>query len=334
MQIGLFHQMWATSNIEDREFFAQTIADVQLAETLGFESCSFGEHHFIRERPFYGRLPVPELFIASLAGETTRIKLGTAIKILTLESPLRFAESVSLLDLLTNGRVMFGLGHGSPADMEHTGFSQEEKHQIFRQQLLEVLDYLSPQRQGSQITPLPRQGLGKLFWLGVRDRETIVLAAKLGLNLLVGQGEGAAAQNIYSDIYRQAGGTGALRGFRLVYVAQTDAEAQKTVASSAEIFFSVREKLPAYIEAQRQGRIPVGPPKDLADMLKRINYIVGSPATVAAQLNEYVAATQIDRLGIKIHLPGLANEHIRQTMKLFAQEVAPKVQLSKQPQAA
>lgn len=90
MQIGLFHQMWATSNIEDREFFAQTIADVQLAETLGFESCSFGEHHFIRERPFYGRLPVPEVFIARLAGETTRIKLGTAIKILTLESPLRF----------------------------------------------------------------------------------------------------------------------------------------------------------------------------------------------------------------------------------------------------
>ncbi|MEH2403319.1 hypothetical protein [Nostoc sp.] len=48
MQIGLFHQMWATPNIEDREFFAQMIADVQLAETLGFESCSFGEHHFRR----------------------------------------------------------------------------------------------------------------------------------------------------------------------------------------------------------------------------------------------------------------------------------------------
>ncbi|MEH2013969.1 hypothetical protein [Nostoc sp.] len=69
-------------------------------------------------------------------------------------------------------------------------------------------------------------------------------------------------------------------------------------------------------------------------MLKRINYVVGSPATVAAQLNEYVAATQVDRLGIKIHLPGLANEHVRQTMKLFAQEVAPKVELSKQAEAA
>ncbi|MEH2396477.1 hypothetical protein [Nostoc sp.] len=67
-------------------------------------------------------------------------------------------------------------------------------------------------------------------------------------------------------------------------------------------------------------------------MLKRINYVVGSPATVAAQLNEYVAATQVDRLGIKIHLPGLANEHVRQTMKLFAH--APKVELSKQAQAA
>jgi alkanesulfonate monooxygenase SsuD/methylene tetrahydromethanopterin reductase-like flavin-dependent oxidoreductase (luciferase family) len=47
MDIGLFHQMWASPGIADKEFFAQTVADVQLAETLGFESCSFGEHHFV-----------------------------------------------------------------------------------------------------------------------------------------------------------------------------------------------------------------------------------------------------------------------------------------------
>ncbi|BAY34478.1 Luciferase-like protein, subgroup [Nostoc carneum NIES-2107] len=333
MTIGLFHQMWASSKVEDREFFAQTIADVQLAETLGFDSCSFGEHHFVREQAFYGRLPVPEVFIARLAAETTKIKLGTAIKILTLENPLRFAEVVSLLDLLSGGRVIFGLGHGSAGDTKHKNFQQTEKYQLFRQQLIEVLDYLSPQHQGDQITPPPRTGLEQLFWLGVRDRDTIVLAAQRGLNLLVGQGEGATAQNIYSDIYRQAGGTGAVRGFRLVYVGETDAEAQQTVAQAAEVFFSVREKLPIYIEAQRQGRIPPGPPKDLADMLSRINYIVGSPATVAAKLNEYIVDTKVDRLGVKIHLPGLPHEVVQRTMKLFAQEVTPKVQHSQPTEA-
>ena len=217
--------------------------------------------------------------------------------------------------------------------MEHTGLSQADKHQLFRASLIEVLNYLLPDRQGVKITPPPREGLEKLLWLGVRDRDTIVLAAQLGLNLLVGQAEGATAQNIHSDIYREAGGTGAVRGFRLVYVGETDAEAQATVAQAVQVYFSVREKLPTYIDAQRQGRIPPGPPKDLPDLLGRINYIVGSPATVAQQLNEYVSATQIDLLGVKIHLPGLANEVVRRSMKLFAQEVAPNVQLWRRPEA-
>ena len=69
MDIGLFHQMWASPGIADKEFFAQTVADVQLTETLGFESCSFREHHFVRAKAFYGRLSVPEVFIAKLAAE-------------------------------------------------------------------------------------------------------------------------------------------------------------------------------------------------------------------------------------------------------------------------
>ena len=72
------------------------------------------------------------------------------------------------------------------------------------------------------------------------------------------------------------------------------------------------------IDAQRLGRIPPGPPKDFPDLLGRINYIVGSPATVAQQLNHYIAATQVDSIGVKIHLPGLPNEVIRRSMKLFA----------------
>lgn len=76
-----------------------------------------------------------------------------------------------------------------------------------------------------------------------------------------------------------------------------------------------------------------GSPKDLPDLLSRINYIVGSPSTVAKQLNQYIAQTEVDRLGVKMHLAGLPNEDVRRSMRLFAQEVAPKVQLLRQLEA-
>jgi hypothetical protein len=78
--VGILHQMWAVPSISDRQCISDADEDVRLAEALGYESFWFGEHHFNREKAFFGRLPVPELLIARLSANTRRIRLGTGVK--------------------------------------------------------------------------------------------------------------------------------------------------------------------------------------------------------------------------------------------------------------
>src|SRR4030095_4328625 len=80
-----------------------------LAEQLGYDSTWVGEEHFYS----FGICPSPQLFLTALARETTRMRLGTAISLLPFENPLRKAEDFAMLDILSNGRLNFGVGRGA-----------------------------------------------------------------------------------------------------------------------------------------------------------------------------------------------------------------------------
>ena len=164
---GIIDQMWAAPAVSTEDYLKQTIADVQLCDELGYDSYWFGEHHFLKEGSFYGRIPIPELLIARLASETRRIRLGTGVKILPLESALHFAETVSLLDLLTDGRAVFGVGQGSGLNIEFTGIDEETKHQIYVERFREVLRYLDGDTSGGlhPLSPTPRRPLAALLWV-------------------------------------------------------------------------------------------------------------------------------------------------------------------------
>jgi len=204
MKLGLFHQMWAHAALSDAEFFAQAIADVRWADELGFDSFWMGEHHLLRNTPFYGRVPIPELMVARLAGETHQIKLGTGVKILTVAHPMHFAESITTLDLLTQGRVVFGVGQGSGGDIQQAGFAGIDKRAQFRANLMQVVEYLNtgPDADRPCLTPPPSPGLVDKLWVASRDPETVSLIAQQGLNLLVGQAEAPVKQAEYVQHYR------------------------------------------------------------------------------------------------------------------------------------
>ena len=72
---GILHQMWAVPGVSDRQCIIDAADDVRFAEELGFESFWFGEHHFNRDKMFFGRVPVPELLIARLAAKLSGTKL-------------------------------------------------------------------------------------------------------------------------------------------------------------------------------------------------------------------------------------------------------------------
>ncbi|MFQ3612590.1 MAG: LLM class flavin-dependent oxidoreductase [Cyanobacteriota bacterium] len=335
MKIGLFHQMWAHAALSDAEFFAQAITDVRWADELGFDSFWMGEHHLVRNTPFYGRVPIPELMVARLAGETSQIKLGTGVKILTVADPMRFAESITTLDLLTQGRVVFGVGQGSGGDIQQAGFAGIDKRAQFRANLMQVIEYLNtgPDADKPCLTPSPSPGLVDKLWVASRDTETVSLIAQQGLNLLVGQAEAPVKQAEYVRHYRQQGSHGKVCGCRLVHVAETDAEALRQVEAGATLYFNLYSKGVYYQEAIAEGRIPATPPESLPDMLDRLDYLVGSPQTVAQKLQSYCDTVGLDLLNVMVHIPGLAEEDVRRSMQLVIQEVAPQLRPTLQPVA-
>lgn len=330
MNFGIIDQMWALPEIETSDYLRQTLLDVQLAEALGFDSFWFGEHHFHRTSGFYGRIPVPELLIARLAAETRSIRLGTGVKILPLDTPLHFAEEISLLDLLTDGRAVFGVGQGSGVNIDFLGLSDEEKHQRYRSHFAELLQHLSGEAVDGRapLSPQPRRNLAALLWVASRDDESIAFAAQQGLNFVVGQAEPAQVQGMYVAAYRAAGGRGEARGCRIVFVAETDAAAHRQVEAAAKPYFSTMQKGKYYRAAVEQGVIPDTPPANMQELLRRIDFVAGSPQTVTAWLQTYAQTTGVDRLDLMMHIPGIAPDDLRRSMTLFAREVAPGLRLA------
>ena len=81
------------------------------------------EHHF---HDYGGTIPDPATFLSVVASRTTRIRLGIAIVILPLHNPIEVAESYVMVDVISGGRLNFGIGCGTPAELEQFGIGYED----------------------------------------------------------------------------------------------------------------------------------------------------------------------------------------------------------------
>lgn len=121
MDVGvlLVFQNWH-EDLSDAEMFRQETELGVLAEQHGFDSVWAAEHHF----DDYSMCPDNLQLMSYLAAKTERIKLGTGAVILPWNDPLRVVEKVTMLDILSGGRVLFGMGRGL-AKMEYEGFRED-----------------------------------------------------------------------------------------------------------------------------------------------------------------------------------------------------------------
>src|SRR5262245_15740897 len=109
MKFGLFTLFDFFRGQQDEVAYYRDTLDLMIqAEKLGFDSVWVGEEHFYS----FGICPSPQIFLTALARETTRLRLGTAISLLPFENPLRKAEDFAMLDILSGGRLNFGVGRG------------------------------------------------------------------------------------------------------------------------------------------------------------------------------------------------------------------------------
>ncbi|MCZ6715194.1 MAG: LLM class flavin-dependent oxidoreductase [Deltaproteobacteria bacterium] len=198
MKFGIFyeHQLprpWKDG--DEQRLFQEALDQVELADRLGIDYAWEVEHHFLEE---YSHSSAPEVFLAACSQRTKRIRLGHGIVLMPpgYNQPARVAERIATLDLVSNGRVDFGTGESSSlAELGAFGIKVEEK----REQWLEAVEQTAnmmvmdpyPGYTGRffsmpcrNVLPKPVQKPHPPIWVACSNRETIHLAARLGLGAL------------------------------------------------------------------------------------------------------------------------------------------------------
>ena len=198
MKFGIFyeHQLpkpW-DEGVELR-LFQEALDQVELADKLGIDYAWEVEHHFLEE---YSHSSCPEIFLAAASQRTSNIRLGHGIRqvITNYNHPARTAECIATLDLVSNGRVEFGTGESS-AILELGGFDipVESKREQFLEAVEQICNMLAmdpyPGFEGKyfempcrNIVPKPVQRPHPPLWVACSNRETIKMAARLGMGAL------------------------------------------------------------------------------------------------------------------------------------------------------
>ncbi len=179
----------------DSTGYADYIDYVCAAERLGLHSVFIVEHHFTGHAQVSASLDL----LSFLAARTRRIRLGTAVVVLPWHNPVLVAEQAATLDLLSNGRLDFGVGKGY-RDYEFTGFGipQAEATERFDEAMEVIRKAWSGAGRFSHhgnrwhfenvvVEPAPVQRPHPPFWLGAGSEESIRRAAREGYNLLLDQ---------------------------------------------------------------------------------------------------------------------------------------------------
>lgn len=198
MKFGLFyeHQLprpWTPES--DRQLLLDALDQVELADRVGFDYIWEVEHHFLEE---YSHSSAPEVFLAAASQRTTRIRLGhgiiqTAPK---FNHPVRTAERVSTLDLISGGRVEFGSGESS-SEAELGGFGidfatkRDQWEEGLRVAIRAMTEHPFTGHDGTycqvpprNVVPKPYQQPHPPLWVACSRRDTILLAARHGIGAL------------------------------------------------------------------------------------------------------------------------------------------------------
>jgi alkanesulfonate monooxygenase SsuD/methylene tetrahydromethanopterin reductase-like flavin-dependent oxidoreductase (luciferase family) len=198
VKIGGFyeHQLprpW--SGESEHRLFKDALEQIELADRRGFDYIWATEHHFLEE---YAHSSAPEVFLAAASQRTRNVRLGHGIVQMSplINHPARVAERIATLDLVSDGRCEFGTGEGA-TECELGGFNvaQEEKRAMWLEGLQAASRMLveEPFRgyegkyfkmAARNVVPKPLQRPHPPLWLACSRRETILLAARLGLGAL------------------------------------------------------------------------------------------------------------------------------------------------------
>lgn len=312
------------------EVLRNVVAEGVLADEVGVDVFGIGEHH----RPDYA-VSSPATVLAAIGARTERIKLISAVTVLSSDDPVRVHQAFATLDGLTGGRAEVSLGRGSFTESFPLFGHDLRDYERLYEQKLDLFMKLRPEEpvtwSGTVRAPLERQSVfpttahagGLPTWVAVGGSpQSVVRAAAHGAGLELAIIGGAPRRFApYADLFRRET---AERGFepRRVavhvhgFVADTDEQAM-------ELYYPHWEAAFTRLAAERGGPVPT-PAQFRQEAVHGAQHI-GSPETVARRVADTVRALGASRLAMKYSNATLPHEHMMRSVELFGSRVVPMV---------
>ncbi len=300
----------------------------EIAEKLGFHSFWLPEHHFGGP----ASIPAPLMLLAAVASRTQRIRLGTTSFLLPIRQPILAAAEVAVLDQISMGRVILGVGRGFRRAMLTTfGVSVGEKRAIFESALNtmrsawrgEPLQRLGPASSDAsteepiRLAPLPFQRPHPPIWIAAFGPKAVRQAGRLGLPYLASPIESLAALEANYASHREA-----LEEAGNETPADVPVMRTMFASRSAETLARVREALAKQAAALAKSpllRLREAANRDLGEWA-----LVGEPAEVADGIARYRERLGVTLLIARTQIPGVDARDCEASLELLAESGGPR----------
>jgi probable F420-dependent oxidoreductase len=309
--------------------YEETLELIELAEELGYDSVWFTEHHFVTED---GYLPSPLVMCAAAAARTRHIGIGTGVLLTPLYHPVRLAEDCAVIDNLSNGRFMLGPAVGYKSD-EFAGYGVDRrKRGAMTDEILTIVrrcwnedafdhDGEFFHLRNVRVYPKPVQKPAPPIWIGAVAPPAIRRAARLGDGIIATYNLREAYVDALKACGKDASRPQIASSFPWIFTSEEPARDWQRLKAAGH------HQLGLYcrwgIEA---GESVLGePPADDDDLLRRGQYLVGTPDEVYAHLRQKWEQERFTMHWNMPLWPGVDAALARRSIELFAKAVMPRL---------
>jgi alkanesulfonate monooxygenase SsuD/methylene tetrahydromethanopterin reductase-like flavin-dependent oxidoreductase (luciferase family) len=311
----------------------EIVAEAQLAETVGFDSCLFSEHHQQAD----GYMPNPLLLAGLIGAKTERLRVGTCVLLLPLYHPIHVAEDAALVDVSTGGRLILGVGVGyQPPDFdafrvpigERARRCAEGVEILTRAWTEETVSFSGRhfQVEGVRVTPKPVQQPRPPIWMAAWTDPGLKRAARLADGWLSDPLQSMPVIRRFADVYREAAQRAGKKPFvglmRDICVGRTAEEAR---AASDPLMYTHRFyfRYGAYAEDQYTRGVK-SEEEWTFERAEKERFIVGTPEKCLEDLQRWKEEVRPDYLVLRMRHPGgPPHRQVMEGIRLFGERVLP-----------
>jgi alkanesulfonate monooxygenase SsuD/methylene tetrahydromethanopterin reductase-like flavin-dependent oxidoreductase (luciferase family) len=352
MDFGIFLDFLIRPGESHTDAFREALGLVDLAEATGLDSVWLGEMHF---NPNRSVLSAPIVVASAIATRTKRLKVGMAVQVLPLISPLRLAEEAATVDQLSEGRFEYGVGRsGNTRAYDTMGIPYEESAERFQEALDIILQAWKGETfsyhgkynhiENASLSPLPYQKPHPPVRLASTTEDSFARVGRLGFPIFLsmrGMDVGDLETNLhdYRAAWQAAGHPGAAGDISVrfpMYIGLTEAESIEDPRESIEAYFARMRRL--FEEGRSEDTLGAGMSARAAARARRaerlatLTYeeiletkvIFGTPEQVIDRLTQFKETLGLTGFTAELNPGGLLpREAVQRSLKLLTQEVMP-----------